>query len=206
MPQVRPISGRLRVLDVGGGRAPYAHLFQKEGALYVVLESNILSVGSSSPRFVVGDALALPFRPASFDIVLLTEVLEHIAEPKQALVQCARMLRPGGFVIVTAPQYWHVHGWSSDYYRYTRHGLEYLCSCAGFDVVRMVPMGGPGLLLYSVLVLNFCRFLWWPLLSVVLDTPIVLVCWALDAVLFRRNAAGRNPDTRGWAVLASRVT
>jgi SAM-dependent methyltransferase len=53
--------------------------------------------------FVPGDLRNLPFAEHSFDVVLATEVLEHVREQRQALAELTRVLRPGGTLIVSSP-------------------------------------------------------------------------------------------------------
>lgn len=55
---------------------------------------------------VRGDALRLPFRPAVFDRVIVSEVLEHIESDETAMAEVARVLKPGGGAAVTVPRYW----------------------------------------------------------------------------------------------------
>lgn len=52
---------------------------------------------------VVSDIQQLPFKNQSFDVVLCTEVLEHIPSPHTALLEFSRILKPGGLLIITAP-------------------------------------------------------------------------------------------------------
>jgi SAM-dependent methyltransferase len=52
-------------------------------------------------RFEVGSATALPFSAASFDVCLLPELLEHIADWKTCLNEAVRVLRPGGVIYVS---------------------------------------------------------------------------------------------------------
>ena len=52
---------------------------------------------------VHGSADALPFEDGSFDTVLCTQVIEHVRTPNAVIAECARVLRPGGVLIVTAP-------------------------------------------------------------------------------------------------------
>lgn len=76
-----------------------------------------------------GDLLALPFPEASFDGVVLTEVLEHCTDPVAAVREVFRVLRPGGLLLVTSPFIWPTHGIEGeyqDYWRFTRQGWELL--------------------------------------------------------------------------------
>ncbi|HEV2038243.1 MAG TPA: class I SAM-dependent methyltransferase [Candidatus Eremiobacteraceae bacterium] len=121
-------SGRL--LDVGCGEKPYA-----------AFGSGVSEwVGFDDPSNPVADAHgrgeSMPFPDASFDTVLCTQVIEHVPEPRDVLGECSRVLRPGGTLIVTAPQYWEVHEAPHDYYRYTAIGLRYLLNRCGLAVIE----------------------------------------------------------------------
>jgi SAM-dependent methyltransferase len=53
-----------------------------------------------------GDGYRLPFADASFDCVIVSEVLEHLHEDDRALAEVSRVLRPGGRLAVTVPRWW----------------------------------------------------------------------------------------------------
>ena len=91
---------------------------------------------------VWGDALKLPFAAATMDTVLCNEVLEHVPEPSQLFAEAARVLRPGGVLLLTTPQVWGLHEEPWDFYRYTRYGLSYLAEKHGFRVVEVRPTCG----------------------------------------------------------------
>ena len=50
-----------------------------------------------------GDAAALPFPAGSFDLVVSFETIEHVPEPTRFLDECARVLRPGGVLVMSTP-------------------------------------------------------------------------------------------------------
>ena len=52
---------------------------------------------------VLGSVLALPFGDRSFDVVLSTEVIEHTPDPKVAVHELCRVVRPGGLLVLTSP-------------------------------------------------------------------------------------------------------
>ena len=56
----------------------------------------------TSPDFV-GDALHLPLRDRSVDIVFATQVIEHVSKPHVVVRECSRVLRPNGFLILSGP-------------------------------------------------------------------------------------------------------
>jgi len=79
---------------------------------------------------------------ASFDVVLCTQVLEHVAEPALVLAELRRVLRDGGELWLTVPFVGELHEEPHDHYRYTSYGLQGLCERAGFGEVRTWPLGG----------------------------------------------------------------
>jgi len=97
-----------RVLDAGAGECIYRPLF--EGRRYV---STDRGVGDSGWDYTELDALAdlerIPFRDRSFDVVLCTETLEHVARPGPVLTELGRVLRPGGTLALSVPFLHPVH-------------------------------------------------------------------------------------------------
>jgi len=73
---------------------------------------------------ISGDGHYLPFLSDSFDGVWLCAVLEHLENPFQVSSEILRVLKPGGFVLVSAPFMYHLHGSPHDYFRYTDNGLR----------------------------------------------------------------------------------
>ena len=113
----------LRVVDVGCGMGDRTVVAARCGAsLAVGIDSDpeklrwarrlLRHTGTVGTRFVQGSADALPLRDGSFDLVLLLDVVEHLEDPLRALEELARILRPGGRVLVTFPPYrspWGAH-------------------------------------------------------------------------------------------------
>lgn len=73
---------------------------------------------------VVGQADRLPFATGTVDIVISIAVLEHVPDPKAAIAELVRVLKPGGHAYVFVPFIQGFHAAPHDYQRYTRPGLE----------------------------------------------------------------------------------
>jgi len=130
-----------RVLDAGAGQCRFRSLFNH--ALYTGVD---FGCGEGAWDYSSLDALArleqLPFANATFDQVICTQVLEHVAEPEYILRELNRVLKPGGRLLLTAPLGFGEHQVPHDYFRYTRYGLAHLLEKAGFRVENLVPRGG----------------------------------------------------------------
>jgi SAM-dependent methyltransferase len=118
------------VLDLGAGNAPYRELFAH--AEYRTNDWSQSEHLGAEEADIVGSADALPVADATFDLVLCTQVLEHTPEPAATLIECFRILAPGGRIALTVPLMWELHELPHDYFRYTERGLEHLLTKAGF--------------------------------------------------------------------------
>lgn len=104
-----------RVLEVGAGTGRDSLELASRGAEVWTLdysdESLALIRGAAGERvrIVCGDALALPFRDASFDIVFHQGLLEHFRRPQDLLAENHRVLRRGGHLLVDVPQRYHYY-------------------------------------------------------------------------------------------------
>jgi SAM-dependent methyltransferase len=128
---------RGRLLDVGCGSRPYERWLT--GVIEYIGFDIVREAGRPN---ATGLAWQLPFATASFDSLLSTQTLEHVEVPHLAIAEMARVLRPGGYLILTAPQAWRLHEKPYDFYRYTRYGLQYLLEANGLQIVRVAAQGG----------------------------------------------------------------
>ena len=104
-------------LDVGCGQSPTADAFPNRIGV---------DVGPGNGVHAICDAHLSPFRNASFDNVICSEVLEHLHTPSDAISEVSRVLRSGGLFILTVPFTYPVHEAPCDYFRYTPYGLQKL--------------------------------------------------------------------------------
>lgn len=112
------------VLDIGcADRAVAKHLPPR--CRYVGLDyyATVAAFYATRPD-VFGDACALPIRDGCMDGVMLFEVLEHVPDPQTVLAEIARVLRPGGILLLSVPFMYPIHNSPFDFHRFTRHGLE----------------------------------------------------------------------------------
>jgi SAM-dependent methyltransferase len=139
-----------RLLDAGAGECQYkkhcGHLkyVAQDIAVYDGKGDTGLQTGSwdFSQIDIVSDILKIPEPDASFDAVLCTEVLEHLPDPVRALDEMARLLRPGGMFVITAP-FWSLTHFAPYHYAtgFNRYFYESHLERLGFDIVEMTPNG-----------------------------------------------------------------
>lgn len=134
---------RGRLLDLGCGTVP----------LYAAYKEYIKSVTCldwpnslhSSLHVDVAANLnrSLPLRPRTFDTVLATDVLEHLAEPTIFFREMATVLVPSGTLILGLPFLYWLHEAPHDYLRHTEFSLRRHCQESGLRVLSLEPYGGP---------------------------------------------------------------
>jgi SAM-dependent methyltransferase len=133
------LSPGARVVDIGAGDAPYRDLFGHVEYITVDWEQSMHAGARRSD--IIASAESLPLADGSVDVVVMTEVLEHIGDPSAALLEMARVLRPHGEIALTVPFVWILHEMPHDYFRYTPSALVMLLENAGFDQVVVSPRG-----------------------------------------------------------------
>ena len=159
---LRGLPSGTRVLDAGAGEQPYrdacAHLdyvSQDFGAYHGEGEAGLHLAGFDATGVdIVCDIDSIPEPDGSFGAVLCTEVLEHVPDAVSALRELARLLEPGGELIITAPfaslthfaPYHHASGFNRYFYE---HHLPEL----GCDIVELKPNGD----FFSVLAVELSR-------------------------------------------------
>jgi len=115
------------VLDLGCGDGSYKALFPNRIGFDHRPGANV---------DVVGDAHQLPFTNEKFDLILCTELLEHLHSPHLAIAEMKRVLKTGGTLLLTTRFIFPLHDVPNDYYRFTKYGLRFLFS-EGWEIIEL---------------------------------------------------------------------
>lgn len=157
-----------KIIDIGCGDGFYLYLLSKlsvkislVGFDYdqIVLTNARKNLGSKKIKLIRGSATDMPFKDGEFSKIIMTEVLEHIEDHKKALNEVFRILKSGGYLLLTVPNYrfpflwdpinWvlqnisgtHISGtnffagiWARHIRLYKKEDLEKLVKNAGFKI------------------------------------------------------------------------
>ncbi len=128
------------VLDVGGKKSNPRGNFRPPSGPSV--QWKYLSIDASTQPDFHCSAEKIPVDSAQFDVILLSEVAEHLENPEVVLAECARVLKTGAKIIMTMPFLYGVHADPHDFQRWTPNKIEKELLKAGFEKIQIAPMGG----------------------------------------------------------------
>ncbi len=102
-----------RILEIGCGEGSNMEVLARPGRRFVGCDLSRLALGMAqaaapadgSQQFICGEGEALPFQSGTFDGAMAISVMEHLPQPQQVLNEMARVLRPGGLMLLLSPQY-----------------------------------------------------------------------------------------------------
>jgi SAM-dependent methyltransferase len=131
------------VLDVGAGSGKYRSLFAHCDYRTQDFGQEPGSIGKYTPLDYECDITSIPLSEGAVDVILCTEVLEHVPEPIVAIKEMARILKVGGMLLVTAPLGSFLHQEPFHFYGgYTPHWYRRFLTEAGFSVRAVDPNQG----------------------------------------------------------------
>jgi SAM-dependent methyltransferase len=212
--QVRTVFGHMKVfvpslsgkiMDVGCGDCPYAHLVNRDVANYIPVDTfDAGQFGYEREDITRFDGKTLPFENESIDHVFCSEVFEHIAEPGRLASEICRVMKPGGTALITVPWSARFHYVPHDYYRFTPTALAALFSA--FSNITITPRGTDITTIAAKIIVVFSRSIicgrkiqWAGLLLSILCSPVLLISIILGHLsLF--CGIGSSDDPLGYTI------
>ncbi len=129
------------VLDFGCGAKPYRELFVNANS-YIGLDIEVSGHEHTNEQIdVYYDGKTIPFNNNSFDHVFSTEVFEHVFNIDEVLPEIVRVLKPGGYLLITCPFVWPEHEKPYDFARYTSFGIKHILQQHGLTVDKQLKTG-----------------------------------------------------------------
>jgi SAM-dependent methyltransferase len=133
---------QLKILNVGSGTGGTVEILAQHGRVLNIDQSKeaVRLMQESGYQALEMDGANTPLEKDQFDLVAALDVLEHIQDDESALREWQRLLKPGGYVLLTVPAYqwlWSGHDVSLGHFRrYTASRLEKVVRAAGFEMCK----------------------------------------------------------------------
>jgi len=186
-----------KLVDYGCGNTPYKPFFEKHVNEYIGADLGV----NTNATIQLKPEGQIPLENESVDVILSTQVLEHVDNPHLYLTESARVLKKEGRLIITTHGYWMYHPDPQDFWRWTSAGLKKTIVEAGFEIVDFTGIIGRsamGLQLFQDGILPKIPKFLWPVLSLVMQVAIMI----FDQT---SSQTSRNNDACTFIVVAKPV-
>ncbi|MCH7827424.1 MAG: class I SAM-dependent methyltransferase [Bacteroidetes bacterium] len=177
----------LRLLDYGCGDKPYKELFNNVIDQYIGADLPFNNIA----ELTVTDDGKINCEDNTADIVLSTQVLEHVIDPSTYLSECHRVLKRDGELVLSTHGYWIFHPDPTDYWRWTSDGLKKILNDHNFEIKYFRGIvGRPAMgfqLIQDSLIFKVPRF-FIPIISI----PFQFLMYLSDLLLTRQNTRDKD--------------
>ncbi|WP_228126529.1 class I SAM-dependent methyltransferase [Candidatus Marinarcus aquaticus] len=143
-----------KCLDIGAGQAPYKKYLEEKCTEYIISDSSLTHkemFKASDVQFVNAEATSLPFASETMDTVILTQVLEHVFDYQDVIIEAKRVLKKEGILLLSVPFIYQAHAQPYDFFRFSEFGLKTLLEKNGFEVIEFHYQGYLGTTLISII-------------------------------------------------------
>src|SRR5919199_1880256 len=138
----KPTSPLSRALDVGCGRQPFRKDLEALGYTYMSLDAKQNLEETVDIVYEIDQPLTPEvIKQGTFDFILCTEVMEHVANWDVAFSNFAQLLAPGARLVITCPHFYQLHEEPYDFWRPTLHSLRYFAERVGLRSLHLVAAG-----------------------------------------------------------------
>ncbi len=180
------------MLDFGCGSKPYASIINTDTYTGLDYKTEVSAANKNLSVDVFYDGKTIPFGDNHFDAVFSSEVLEHVFNPDEILAEIHRVMKTGGYFLLSCPFFWPEHEQPYDYARYSSFGLKHLLEKNGFEVIHYEKTGSYWECLVQAVVSYIYYFI--PhrpkiveiVLFTIFITPILLLGLSISALLPKR--------------------
>jgi SAM-dependent methyltransferase len=165
------------ILVAGGGRRSRG----SESLLIEALEgtAKLIRVDidhAKNPDIEADFTVTWPFKQGTFDLIVSTWVVEHLASPERFFEEAFRVLSDDGVLICGVPFIYRMHGSPADYWRFTDIALSYLARSVGFRIVEVRSVGSTPCI--------SCLSLLWPFFKVrFIGILFVMLAYGVDSAI-----------------------
>lgn len=130
------------LLDLGCGNVPLYGVYKDKVKSVTCIDwgNSVLDLSHIDLEADLNQRLEVS--SSSFDTVLLTDVLEHIEKPDLLFSEISRILKSGGYLLLTVPFFYPIHGEPYDFHRYTEYKLKSMCDENSLEIIELSPYAG----------------------------------------------------------------
>lgn len=145
---------RGRLIDLGCGKVPLFEGYRPHVSEIVCVDWASTQHGTTYLDLECDLNCALPFGDAVFDTIILSDVLEHVAEPARLWSEMARILASRGHILMNVPFFYWLHETPHDYFRYTEFALRRFAEQNHLNVLVLESLGGAPEVLADIVAKN----------------------------------------------------
>lgn len=186
----------LAVLDIGGRIQPYRVLLADRCAKYVAIDLQATPLVD-----LIGRAEQLPLADAQFDLIFCTQVLEYVPDPRAAIAEIHRVLKPGGFLLLSVP-FVFPRDSELEYWRFLPAAIRQLL--AAFASVEVAPEGNSAVGVVRTMGVSLVTFAKPAVLGALLRFTMVPMLNLLGVLLEFITPAGDDRFTANFSALAKK--
>lgn len=134
---------QMKMLDIGCGKQPFRSIFEELGLIYYGLDhkQNISKTVDIVEAIDVEFIHKYPQLESSFDFIVCTEVLEHVANWDTAFKNISKLMKKNGLILITCPHVYPLHEEPYDFWRPTPYSIKYFSEKYNFDVIELIQAG-----------------------------------------------------------------
>ncbi len=137
-----------RILDIGCGNKPYKKYFAYTE--YIGLDTHNSGHNHiNTDADIFYDGAIFPFQDNSFDCIVCFQVMEHVSDIDLFINEIRRVLKPGGYMLATAPFMWPEHEKPYDFRRWTSFGFKSNFIAKKFEVINNIKSGNSLIVIVS---------------------------------------------------------
>ncbi|MDR0732502.1 MAG: class I SAM-dependent methyltransferase [Dysgonamonadaceae bacterium] len=129
------------VFDIGCGNKPFEKYIRNLTKTGDYQGCDVVQ-SSEQKADIICEATNIPEQSDKYDVVICTQVIEHVFDHSKVFEEAYRLLKKGGYFIVSSNFVWRIHEAPYDFYRFTKYGFEQLLENAGFTVKEEKVNGG----------------------------------------------------------------
>lgn len=124
-----------KTLDFGCGTQPYRSIVSNID--YIAIEYDTPNNRKNKIADIYYDGNSIPLPDSSIDSIMSTQVLEHVPNPQKIVDEFYRILKPNGYIVLSAPLIWPEHETPYDFFRYTSYGIRNIFKSSGFKIIKI---------------------------------------------------------------------